>query len=478
MGHHEAGKRIQGVKGSIPPEAGLESSNLIYVLKRWLSMAGLMGMVLLLWPVSVCPEPLSTVFSLEESIQLAFKESPTLKIAREAILVAELKKKQTQTGFLPKLSAQYSYTYIDKIQTITLPAQDYGLFRTVESTLTAGSQNNYAFYLTLDQPIFTGLALTRTYELAGLGLDVSRIKFDQEKIFLAYKVKEAYWNILRSRKIREVAQQAVLQISDHVRVAKEFYEVGLIPLNDLLKSEVQLADAKQNLIRAENGILLARANFNTLLRISLERETEVQDILTFQPFPNSLETCQAEALQKRPEIKEIETQIEMARKNIQLAQSEYYPQVVLQGRYIKQGDTPSVSGSPYVKSDNWDVAAAMKWNFWDWGRTRYLVQEKTLQGEQVKETFTQVKDLIRLEVKEAFLSLREAEKNIALAEKTIQQAEENFRISQVRYREQATTSLEVLDAQTLLAQAKNNLYQALYAYNLAQSRLQRAMGGW
>jgi outer membrane protein TolC len=120
----------------------------------------------------------------------------------------------------------------------------------------------------------------------------------------------------------------------------------------------------------------------------------------------------------------------------------------------------------------------MKWNFWDWGRTHYLVQEKTLQGEQVKENFIQVKDLIRLEVKEAFLSLREAEKNIALADKTIQQAEENFRISEVRYREQATTSLEVLDAQTLLTQAKNNNYQALYAYNLAQSRLQRAMGSW
>jgi outer membrane protein TolC len=447
-------------------------------VRFWSIWGGLLGLIFLLWSVPVCPEPLPTVFSLEESIQLAFKESPTLKVARESILMAELKKKQTQTGFLPKLSTQYSYTYIDQVQTITLPAQDFGLFQTVESTLTVGSQNNYAFNITLDQPIFTGLALTRTYELAGLGLDVSKIKFEQEKISLAYKVKEAYWNILKSRKIREVVQQAVLQISDHVRVAKEFYEVGLIPLNDLLKSEVQLADAKQNLIRAENGILLARANFNTFLRISLERETEVQDIFVFQPFPNNLETCQAEALQKRPEIKEIETQIEMARKNIQLVQSEYYPQVALQGRYIKQGDTSSVSGSPYVKSDNWDVTAVMKWNFWDWGRTRYLVQEKTLQGEQVKENFTQVKDLIRLEVKEAFLSLREAEKNITLAEKSIQQAEENFRISEVRYREQATTSLEVLDAQTLLTQAKNNNYQALYAYNLAQSRLQRAMGGW
>lgn len=449
-----------------------------FQVKGWFPLVGLIVIVLLLWSVSVYPEPLSTVFSLEESIQLAFKESPSLKVAREAISMAELKKKQTQTGFLPKLSAQYSYTYIDKVPTATIPAQDYGLFKTPESTLTMGTQNNYAFYLTLEQPVFTGMALTRTYELAGLGLGVSRIKFEQEKIALAYKVKEAYWNILRARKILAVAEQTVFQITDHVRVAKEFYDVGLVPLNDLLKSEVQLADARQNLVRAENSVLLARSNLNSLLRISLESETEVKDILNFQPYPQGLEACQVEALQKRPEIKEIETQIEMARKNIQLAQSEYYPQVVLQGRYIKQGDTTSVSGSPYVEADNWDVTAALKWNFWEWGRTRYLVQEKTLQVAQVKESLTQVKDLISLEVKEAFLSLREAEKNIAVAEKSIVQAEENFRISQVRYREQATTSLEVLDAQTLLAQAKNNLYQALYAYNLSHSRLLRAMGSW
>jgi outer membrane protein len=90
----------------------------------------------------------------------------------------------------------------------------------------------------------------------------------------------------------------------------------------------------------------------------------------------------------------------------------------------------------------------------------------------------QIKDLIRLEVKEAYLSLREAEKNFTVADQSIKQAEENFRISEFRYREQVATSLEVLDAQTLLTQAKNNIFQALYAYNLAHSRLMRAMGTW
>lgn len=437
------------------------------------------ALLLFLWTVMICSsEPLPKGLSLEDSIQQAFKESSTLKAAQEAILGAEFKKKQARSGFLPKLGSQYTYSHIDKPPFVRMPALNLGGIQIPASTMIIGTPDIYSLYLTVEQPIFTGLALTRTYELAELGLDVSKIKLEQEKLTLAYKVKEAYWNILKAQKIRQVAEQTVSQIADHVRVARDFYQVGLIPLNDLLKSEVQLADARQTLIKAENHLLLAKSNFNTVLRLPFEKDTEIQDILSYQPFSPSWEECFQDALKKRPEIKEIETQITIAQKNIQLAQSEYFPQLVLQGRYIKQGDTPSVSGSTFTYGDNWDIIAAVKWNLWEWGRSHYLEQEKIKVREQVKEALTHIKDLIRLEVKEAYLSLKEAEKNFSVAEKSIQQAEENFRISQFRYQEQVATSLEVLDAQTLLTQAKNNLYQALYNYNLAHSRLLRAMGTW
>lgn len=443
-----------------------------------IARTGLVALLFFLFPLTISATPPTAIFGLEESIQRAFKESPALKAAQEGIGGAEFRKKQALTGFLPKLSTQYGYSYLDKVPFAKIPAQDYGLIQIPATTMSLGTQNNYAFWLAVEQPVFTGLALTRTYELAGLGLDVSRIKFEQEKVSLAYKVKEAYLSILRGRKICLVAQQTVEQITDHLRVAQEFYQVGIIPLNDLLKSEVQLADARQNLVRSENSLALAKSNFNSLLRFPLEKNIEIQDILKYQPYSQTLEDCQAAAFRLRLEIKEIETQIEMAQKHIQLAQSEYYPQVSVQGRYKKQGDTASVSGNPYVESDNWEVGAVLKWNLWEWGRTNFLEQEKIKQREQIKATLIQIKDLIRLEVKEAYLYLEEGEKNIGVAEKSIQQAEENFRISQVRYREQVATSLEVLDAQTLLAQAKNNYYQALYAFNLANARLMKAMGNW
>ena len=344
------------------------------------------------------------------------------------------------------------------------------------STFTVGTQDNYSFNITLEQPLFTGLALITNYELAQLGVDLSKIKYQQEQLQLALRVKETYFTLLGNQQLKRVAEQTVAQITDNVRIARNFFEVGLIPLNDLLKSEVELSDARQKQVRAENLVLLAQSQLSTLLHLPLEQRIAIEDMHSYEPFENKLSDCRQEALQNRPEVREVETQLEIAQKNIQLARSEYYPQVFLQSRYKKEGDTPNVSGSDFTYADNFEISAGIRWNFWEWGRTHYLVQEKIKDREQVKSAFTQVMDSVQLEVQEAYINLKESEKNIGVARKAIGQAEENFRISEVRFREQVATSLELFDAQTLLTQAKVNYYRALYGYQIAQARLQKSMG--
>ena len=87
-----------------------------------------------------------------------------------------------------------------------------------------------------------------------------------------------------------------------------------------------------------------------------------------------------------------------------------------------------------------------------------------------------MKDKVKLQVKNAYLHLKTAEKNIETARISVGQARENYRITDLQYKEQVTTSTEVLDAQTLLTQAQNNYYGALYRYNTAIAELERAIG--
>jgi outer membrane protein TolC len=104
------------------------------------------------------------------------------------------------------------------------------------------------------------------------------------------------------------------------------------------------------------------------------------------------------------------------------------------------------------------------------------VGENKVKVTQAEDSKIQLAEGIILEVQQDFLNMQTAEKNIGVAEKAIEQAEENLRMSEERYKYQVATATDVLDAVTLLAQARVNYYGALSDFNVARARLERAMG--
>jgi outer membrane protein TolC len=328
------------------------------------------------------------------------------------------------------------------------------------------------------QPIFTGFVLSSTYRLAELGVDLSELDVELEKLNLALRVKEAYFNILGADRLVEVARSAVESIEANVNVARNFYEVGMNPINEVLKAEVELGNAKQNLIKSMNAARLSRSAFNTVLVKPITSPVEVEDILTYQPETGGFDAYVTMALERRPEIRTIDVNIEQVDQQKRLARGGYYPQVALGYDYIKEGDTYAVDGSGGRNANSWQVTATATWTFWEWGKTHYSVREQDSAERQLLATRKELEDQIRLQVQEAIFALEEAEMNIPTTKKAVVQGEENLRVNEERYRAQVQTITEVLDAQTLLSQARVNYYQALYDHNLARFRLQRAIGSY
>lgn len=408
--------------------------------------------------------------TLRESVEIALKRSPTLQAAKEVIKEAEFRRRAAISDFLPQVSTQYSYTRLDEEPTFAIPS--LGIKARV------GSRDVYNWTNTVTQPIFTGGALVNSYQLARLGVDTAEVELETTKLDLILQVNEAYYGVLNAEKALEVAEQAVEQLESHLKVAKAFFEAGMIPKNDLLQTEVQLAQTRQDLIRAQNGLAITRSVFNTLLRRGIDEELSLVEALQYRPMEVDLEASTEEAYRKRPEIKAAELGIQSAQKGVRLAASGLFPQVSVLFNYEREGDDPSVNGSKLDRdADNWNVMALAQWNVWDWGKTWWGVEENKAKVSQAEFALQDVKDGVRLAVKEAHLKLREAGKNIKVAEKAVSQAEENFRINEERYKGQVATSTDVLDALTLLTQARTNYYTALSDYNIARARLQRAIGG-
>jgi outer membrane protein TolC len=112
----------------------------------------------------------------------------------------------------------------------------------------------------------------------------------------------------------------------------------------------------------------------------------------------------------------------------------------------------------------------------DTNLTLSKVKQAETEVAQATEKFRQTKDSVSLEVRQAYLSMKEAEKRIETSQVAVAKADEDFKIAQVRYSAGVGTNLDVIDAQLALAQAKTNYIQALYDYNTSKAKLDKAMG--
>ena len=222
---------------------------------------------------------------------------------------------------------------------------------------------------------------------------------------------------------------------------------------------------------------VARSQFNTLLRRPVNAPVAVVDILDYTPFMHDIDYCLAQADAHRLELQVADLEIQIAQKEYRLSQKNYLPSINLTGTYTRRGTDWDVDGGEGISDKAfWDIRATASWDFWQWGRTRFGVKEKLSRLAQARYRQQEIKDNIHLEVKQAFLRTKESEKNIATVEKAIEQAKENLRITEERYREQVSTTTDVLVAQTLLTETMTNYYEALYNFKIAKAILYRAIG--
>ena len=423
-------------------------------------------------PALVFADETTGTFNLTQTIDTALKANLGLKRSKEEVNAALATKKARTTNFLPTFSARYGYIRRDQATNQALLGQGGQ-----STNVIINPEDEYNFVTSFSQPIFTGFALLNQYKIASLGLDVAEISEKLTRQDVILDAKNAYFSILKSQKLMAVAEDTVKQVNAQKEVAENMYQVGMSPLNDLLQSQVQLANDKQRFITAQNNLEISKSQFNTLLRRPVNAPVAIVDILDYTPFEFDISYCLAQADQNRLEIQVADLEVQIADKDYQLSKSDYFPSVDLTGNWTRRGTDWDVDGGEGIADKKfWDIRATATWEFWQWGRTRYGVKEKLSRLSQAKYRKEEIFDNIELEVKQSFLRTKETEKNITTIEKAIEQAKENLRITEERYKEQVSTTTDVLVAQTLLTETMTNYYNALYDFKIAKAILYRAMG--
>ncbi len=395
--------------------------------------------------------------SLDQCIKTVLTRNPRLSQARSG--VAEQQEKLSSTGkdLLPSLGVRYSYLH--------QPQSFYG-----------EPHDQFSYGLVVEQPIYRGQALVTRVKQNKLALESAEATVQQTINDTVYTVYDAYFRVLRNEKIEDEVRLSLTRLTSHYNDARAFFAAGLIPKNDLLQSEVELAQGEQNLFQAQNQSSLARARLNILLGNPVEYALSLVDILTCEETVLNWDDILRQAKDHRPELVNSDLAVKQAENDITLSRAPYLPAVNLSAAYMKIGDEPGASRYPDGPSEFKQAQVTATWKLWTWGKGHDDVMAARHRLTRVRQEAESILDEVTIEVRESFLSAEEAARKIKVTEKAVAAARENYRINQDRYQSQINTSSDVLDAETLLSEAMKNYYNALYGYNLALAAVKRASG--
>jgi outer membrane protein len=229
------------------------------------------------------------------------------------------------------------------------------------------------------------------------------------------------------------------------------------------------------LIRADNSIRLARATINNLIVVDLEAPTQIAGSLEYRPWwAGSLEEIQKRTLELRPELQASRRQLQQARLTVLLAKAENRLSVDMEGQYGYSVREPqNFFDSDYSR---WNITFNFRLPLFDSGRKSGLMAQALARLRAAEQRLAQLENACRLEVKQAYDDMQSSAEAIAAAKLSVGQAERVHAMMQANYQYGAATTLDVEDAQTALAVARNAQISATYDYEMAKARLRLASG--
>lgn len=218
-------------------------------------------------------------------------------------------------------------------------------------------------------------------------------------------------------------------------------------------------------------------SFNSTIGLPLGTEISIASTLTprTKEFPE-VEQLLTTAFKQRADVQSMEWRVRAAETGIMAARGGWMPQVFLTGNYYYSRPNQRIFPAQDVFKDSWDIGVNLQFDIWNNLTTVHQTSEAKAQYEQTKDSFALLKDGVTLDVTQSYFTFEQAKKKIELAQLSVDQSTENLRVTREKFKAELTTNSELLDAEVSLVQAKLQHVQSLVDYELAEARLEKAIG--
>lgn len=396
--------------------------------------------------------------TLRDGIAIALQNHPSIKAARSTVDISQSRVGQARANYYPQVNFTSSY---DRLS----PASQSG-----GTIIARGAYDDYRNTFTATQNIYDFGRTSSQVSIQQYNTESSQSDLQDVTDQVVFNVQQSYYALLQAERNQTVAVATVKQFEQHLAQAKGFYDVGTRALFDVTKAEVDLSNARLNLIRAENSVRLARVNLNNSIGMPNAPNYTIEDNLSYQPYLLTFDEAVKRAYEDRPDLKSLIARREAAEQSISLARSSHYPYLTGNANYGWTGDRFD------DQENGWGIGASLNFPVFSGFLTKYQVDEAKANLRVIQANESVLRQNIMLSVQQASLNMREAEERITTAALTVRQAEENLNIANGRYQAGVGSPIEVTDALVNYNNAQTAYNQALYDYKVAQASMDRAIG--
>lgn len=415
--------------------------------------------------------------TLQQAVSIALEKNPQRKAALADTKAAAASVKEARSFLFPHVTLFETatrgndpvYVFGSKLRQQRFTSVDLGLnFLNKPTPL-----SNYSSRFGGTWSLFDSLASWRSVNRAEREKEATDHQLERADQEIVFGVVNTYYGVLLANKELEVAEQGMKTAQAILERSKNRFESGVVVESDLLNAQVRAAARKQELIRAQNNLSLARAELGRAMGMSSESEFEPVDALGERTLPSpALEELEKQAMEHRPDLKRIRSEEAAQQQSVAIAKSSFGPRVSAFADWEADNPTFASGGG----GNNWMAGIEVQMDLFQGGAKRAKLQRERALQDKVAALRDAASDAIRLEVRRAYYDLDASRQQVEVAKAVIAQAQESLRITQNRYESGLATMTDLLGAEEAASRSQAEYWQTVYHCQIGQANLELAAG--
>ncbi|MBQ4128042.1 MAG: TolC family protein [Alistipes sp.] len=441
----------------------MKLKNLFFTLLAMVSVATVSATTQENGAATTASEPL--VLTLEQALQIALSESPTVKIADKTIEAKKYAKKGTYSSLWPDISASGTYQRYIKKQTFHIMGQ----------TMEVGTTNNMSAGVNAAMPLVNA-QLWKSLKLSAMDVELAVEQARSSRVDMVEQVSKAFYQVLLAKDSYNVYKRVYDNAVENHKIVEKRYSVGAVSEYDFIRSKVSVSNAEPNVFNAENSIIVALWQLKALLGLDMNKEIDCAGSLAdFEPVMTSHIAHEMD-LSNNSTMRQLDIQERMLDKSIELKRSANLPSLALSIGYnfVAMDETMKLF---HYRWNPYSVAAlSLNIPIFSGFKRRSDVKQAKIDLENLQLQREDVERQLYTAMKQYESSMLTNLKQYHASSENISQAKRGYDIAVKRYEVGGGTLVDVDNSQLAYTQAELSRSTAIYNYLVNQVSLEKIKG--